>query len=149
MNLERRNFLKKLIISFVGIFALAGVIELVVVLFRFLMPFRNKENLKTFVCYHSKIPVGEAKEIKLRGNKLILINNNDKIVAYSASCPHLGCSVVWKQREKMFFCPCHKASFDVEGNVLSGPPPTPLKQYEVSISNNSVFVFVPDNYLST
>jgi Rieske Fe-S protein len=29
----------------------------------------------------------------------------------------------------VFLCPCHDASFDVEGAVLDGPPPRPLDRY--------------------
>ena len=47
----------------------------------------------------------------------------------SSLCTHLGCQVNWKEESNIFFCPCHDASFDIDGNVLSGPPPRPLDTY--------------------
>ncbi|TDI85191.1 MAG: hypothetical protein E2O78_04900 [Caldithrix sp.] len=33
-------------------------------------------------------------------------------------------------------CPCHDGVFDVNGNVVSGPPPRPLQKYEVDVDEN-------------
>lgn len=117
-------------------------------MYKFLMPSQRRKKFKTFVCYTVNLPAGKAIETRLRGNKIILINNDMAIRAFSAVCPHLGCSVVWNPKIKGFLCPCHLASFDVNGQVVSGPPPRPLDQYSVLIEGKSIFVFVSDNYWS-
>jgi menaquinol-cytochrome c reductase iron-sulfur subunit len=45
----------------------------------------------------------------------------DKIVALSAICPHLGCSIGWDASAGNFLCPCHDSRFSPEGNKLTGP----------------------------
>ena len=43
----------------------------------------------------------------------------DKIEAFSAVCPHLGCGVGWTGAE--FLCPCHNSKFAANGDKLTGP----------------------------
>ena len=49
------------------------------------------------------------------------------VVAYSAVCPHLGCTVA-TLLEGALYCPCHNSKFDpVTGaKVIAGPSPRPL-----------------------
>ncbi|HKZ44312.1 MAG TPA: ubiquinol-cytochrome c reductase iron-sulfur subunit [Anaerolineales bacterium] len=54
---------------------------------------------------------------------------DDDLTILSSRCTHLGCQVNWKEESNAFVCPCHDASFDREGNVISGPPPRPLDIY--------------------
>lgn len=44
-----------------------------------------------------------------------------KVTAFSASCPHLGCSIGFDPKAGQFACPCHKSAFDRGGQRLSGP----------------------------
>jgi nitrite reductase/ring-hydroxylating ferredoxin subunit len=47
--------------------------------------------------------------------------------AFSAQCPHLGCSVRWNAIERSWDCPCHGSRFDpVDGRVINGPAATGL-----------------------
>ena len=59
-----------------------------------------------------------------------------KFTVMSNICTHLGCRTHWSDAEGMIVCPCHGGHFDVHGNVLSGPPPRPLKQVEFTIDVN-------------
>ncbi len=144
--MNRRTFFEKSLLWGIGVFCVGVVAESALAMFKYLMPFQSREALKTFTCFSKDLTEGAAKEIRLRGNKLILINNDGNVMAFSAVCPHLGCSVIWDEKEREFLCPCHMASFDNKGYVLTGPPPGPLSQYKVLIEGNSVFVFVPENY---
>jgi Rieske Fe-S protein len=64
------------------------------------------------------------------------------IVAYSAICTHLGCTVRFSEEpmEQAPFphihCPCHGAMFDPQrgGTVLGGPAPRPLPQLPVQVN---------------
>lgn len=50
-----------------------------------------------------------------------------ELVAYSAVCTHLACSVLWRAETRRLECPCHDGAFDpATGEVLAGPPPRPL-----------------------
>ena len=61
-------------------------------------------------------------------------------IAMSNICTHLGCRVRWIAQQEGFFCPCHNAVFDKEGEVVSGPPPEPLDRYEVKIEDNQLYI---------
>jgi Rieske Fe-S protein len=70
----------------------------------------------------------------------VLTENGREFVAMSNVCTHLGCRVRWVDGEDQFFCPCHNAVFDKQGNVVSGPPPRPLDRYDVKVENDQIFV---------
>ena len=46
----------------------------------------------------------------------------DKVRAFQAACPHLGCAVEWRGAKKQFFCPCHNSGFTRDGAII---PPSP------------------------
>ena len=64
----------------------------------------------------------------------------DEVIAISATCSHLGCIVTWDEEQKIFKCPCHDGRYDVEGRVISGPPPRPLKRHKSKIEDGKIFL---------
>lgn len=72
----------------------------------------------------------------------VLSKDGREYVAMSNICTHLGCHVRWITDQNLFFCPCHNGEFDVNGNVIAGPPPRPLNRYEVKVENDQLFVLV-------
>ena len=70
----------------------------------------------------------------------VLTDNGRDYVAMSNVCTHLGCRVRWVDDQDQFFCPCHNAVFDKEGQVVAGPPPKPLDKFEVKVENDQLFV---------
>lgn len=70
----------------------------------------------------------------------VLTENGRDFVAMSNICTHLGCRVRWVEDEDQFFCPCHNAVFDKQGQVVAGPPPRPLNKYEVKVEDDQLFV---------
>ena len=60
---------------------------------------------------------------------LILQNAAQEILAVDAKCTHEGCTVQYLPGESVIWCACHNARFDLDGRVLSGPPPRPLPKY--------------------
>lgn len=54
-------------------------------------------------------------------------NEQDKVLVFSAVCPHLGCILHWNGEEKSFDCPCHGSRFTCEGKLTNGPAVTDLK----------------------
>ena len=52
--------------------------------------------------------------------------------AFSAVCTHLGCTVQYQPDKERIHCACHGGVYDPRtGKNVSGPPPRPLKRYEV------------------
>ena len=70
----------------------------------------------------------------------IFTENNRDYIAMSSICSHLGCRVRWINDQGQFFCPCHNASFDKDGAVVSGPPPSPLDRFEVKVEENQLYI---------
>jgi menaquinol-cytochrome c reductase iron-sulfur subunit len=64
----------------------------------------------------------------------------DKIHVYDPHCTHLGCAYRWDGQAKQFFCPCHAGVFDLNGKVVSGPPPRPLDTYAYEVREGSLYV---------
>jgi cytochrome b6-f complex iron-sulfur subunit len=60
---------------------------------------------------------------------LVLQNAAQEILAVDAKCTHEGCTVQYLPGESAIWCACHNARFDLDGRVLSGPPPRPLPKY--------------------
>lgn len=70
----------------------------------------------------------------------ILTRDGKNFVAFDPYCTHLGCPYRWDEKKEQFLCPCHAAVFDLDGNVISGPPPRPLDQYAVRTENGKLWV---------
>jgi Rieske Fe-S protein len=60
--------------------------------------------------------------------------------ALQSTCTHLGCRTSYDRKTKRILCPCHGGVFDVQGNVLEGPPPAPLPSLTTRVENGSVLV---------
>jgi menaquinol-cytochrome c reductase iron-sulfur subunit len=66
----------------------------------------------------------------------------DGFAAFAINCTHLGCPVRWEANAELFMCPCHGGVYYKDGEVAGGPPPRPLHQYPVRISNGDVQIQV-------
>lgn len=73
-----------------------------------------------------------------------LVREGEKVRAFSAVCPHLGCSVnavpAPDGKAAGFACPCHTSSFDPGGKRTSGPSPRDLDVLETRIEDGHVAV---------
>lgn len=67
-----------------------------------------------------------------------LVRTGDSVVAFSAVCPHLGCSV--NAAPGGFSCPCHTSAFDGAGKRTSGPSPRDLDVLATKIEDGHVTV---------
>ena len=58
-------------------------------------------------------------------------------VALSQTCTHQGCTVSYSGGSSgSFYCPCHGGTYNINGTVTGGPPPSPLPKYTVTQSGN-------------
>ncbi len=56
-----------------------------------------------------------------------------EIRAFTAVCTHLDCTVQFKDDTSQLWCACHNGTYDLGGNVVSGPPPRGLEQFVVNL----------------
>lgn len=64
----------------------------------------------------------------------------DGLKVLSAVCPHLGCTVPWKEQENNFVCPCHLGVFDAQGKRTAGPPPRDMDVLQSKVENGTLKV---------
>lgn len=69
----------------------------------------------------------------------VITEDGNQFTVLSNICTHLGCRVRWVEDEAQFFCPCHNAIFDRDGEVVQGPPPRPLDRFEYKIEDGQLF----------
>jgi Rieske Fe-S protein len=62
--------------------------------------------------------------------------------ALQSTCTHLGCRTSYDRKTKRILCPCHGGVFDVNGDVLDGPPPAPLPSLTTRVQDGQVLVQV-------
>lgn len=65
-----------------------------------------------------------------------------KLIALPAVCTHRHCILAWKPATSTLECPCHGGLFDLNGNVLAGPPPRPLQALNVAVKGGQIHVYL-------
>ena len=59
-----------------------------------------------------------------------------------STCTHLGCRTRYDREARLFLCPCHGGAYDVDGHVVAGPPPAPLRRLNARVEDGRIFVQV-------
>ena len=89
------------------------------------------------------IPLGSAYPFQYGTVPGLLFREEDgSLRAFSLVCTHLACTVNWNPEKRTFYCPCHDGLYDAEGNVISGPPPTPLERLKIEVKGDRVTIGV-------
>jgi menaquinol-cytochrome c reductase iron-sulfur subunit len=72
---------------------------------------------------------------------VFLRRTGQQVTAMQVVCPHAGCSINFEGSTQggKFFCPCHRASFDIAGKRTDAVSPSPrdMDSLEVEIRNQS------------
>jgi menaquinol-cytochrome c reductase iron-sulfur subunit len=71
----------------------------------------------------------------LIGSAWVSREQDGKLKAFSAVCPHLGCAVGWDAAAKNFLCPCHDSRFDPAGGRMTGPAERGLDPLPVEVKD--------------
>ena len=83
----------------------------------------------------------EGKIFRFGNRPGVLVRAGDgRYAAFSATCTHLNCTVQYRGDLQQLWCACHNGMFDLNGQNISGPPPTPLEKYEVHVTDGDVVV---------
>ena len=137
--MKRRNFLD----IFFGGSLLATIAAFLYPVIRYVLPSKTAGATPNSVtaAKAGELPPNAAKVFKFGSAPAVLVNTAEgTLVALSAVCTHLTCTVRYDGDTATLFCPCHNGRFDLSGNVLSGPPPRPLETFNVEISGPDVIV---------
>jgi Rieske Fe-S protein len=71
-----------------------------------------------------------------------LVKQGGAVRALDSTCTHLGCRTRYNRDTNRIECPCHGGVYDADGNVVSGPPPSPLRTLPARIEDGQVLVEV-------
>lgn len=111
---------------------------------RFLFPSKARAssgNQEVPVVLKKDLPSGRSIKFRYGNYPAILINLNGELFAYGAICTHLACIAHYKDvkgcamdmPDEEIHCVCHAGHYDLRtGNVLSGPPPSPLPKLKIA-----------------
>jgi len=81
----------------------------------------------------------------LDGSAWLVLREAGELVAFDPRCPHARCAYELTD-ENTFACLCHDALFDLDGNVLSGPPPRPLDEFRVREIDGRIEIYLPADF---
>lgn len=140
-NVDKKPISRRRLMAYAWMGAAAIVMgELIFGTFAFLWPRRKGPKVET-VFIAGKVTdfkVGEI--IPFRKERTFILRTEGGFLAMSAICTHLHCVVNWNEMLKKFECPCHGAKFNLNGEVLEGPPPRPLDLYKLQLVAGNVVV---------
>jgi len=66
-----------------------------------------------------------------------LSRQGDQVTCFNAICPHAGCFVGYAADRKVFQCPCHTSSFQLDGTRIS-PSPSPRNMDELKVDTDKL-----------
>jgi cytochrome b6-f complex iron-sulfur subunit len=64
----------------------------------------------------------------------------NRLVALSIICTHLGCVPDWLSGDRKFKCPCHGSGYYIDGVNFEGPTPRPLERFAVKLDADGYVV---------
>jgi len=94
------------------------------------------------------VPVRFAGEVggsAVAGTAWLVKRGSGDLTSFDPRCTHAQCAYDWTDQDR-FACLCHEAFFDLEGTVLSGPPPRPLDRFGVREADGRIELQVPADF---
>jgi nitrite reductase/ring-hydroxylating ferredoxin subunit len=86
---------------------------------------------------------GQVARFSTDSNVGFVVNDNGKLSAISGVCTHQGCLLRLNEAAARLDCPCHRASFSLQGDVLHQQfkqPLAPLPHIQVRENNGQIEV---------
>ena len=97
----------------------------------------------------NEVVAGKVQDFRPNSGKIVKFGDTPVILirvsptdwrAFSAVCTHLSCIVQYQPERTRIWCACHNGVYNLQGQVVSGPPPKPLRAYEVHIRQDEVVI---------
>ena len=88
---------------------------------------------------------GSVGGTSVEGSAWLVLRAAGELVAFDPRCPHARCAYELTD-EATFSCLCHDAFFDLDGNVLSGPPPRPLDRFRAREIDGHIEIDLPADF---
>ncbi|MCH8027686.1 MAG: Rieske (2Fe-2S) protein [candidate division Zixibacteria bacterium] len=89
----------------------------------------------------SEMTNDSAKIFRFGDSPAMLVRTPEgELKAFTAVCTHLDCTVQYVKGKRHILCACHNGKYDLNGQVLSGPPPRPLEEFKVFEEGEDIIV---------
>jgi Rieske Fe-S protein len=76
------------------------------------------------------MPVGEGPPTPPVQRVVYVVKmSSGELLTFSNTCTHMQCNVHWDPQLGQYLCPCHGGLYDIRGNNVGGPPPSPLPEW--------------------
>jgi cytochrome b6-f complex iron-sulfur subunit len=76
---------------------------------------------------------GTVYDFKPKGFWIVNLQpDENRLIALSIICTHLGCIPAWLEGDRKFKCPCHGSGYYITGVNFEGPTPRPLERFAIS-----------------
>ena len=137
--MNRRRFLDGLL----GTGFVSTLVAIAYPVWRYLIPPASAEPATQSVvaAQASQVKANSGMVFKFGSKPGLLIRTAEgELQAYNAVCTHLQCTVQYKADTAQIWCACHNGLYDLQGNVVSGPPPRPLERLTVNQRGDDVVV---------
>ena len=134
-KLSRKSFLNWLTIGWLAFAAATG--GFFTAMIRFLFPNVLFEPPQTFkIGFPNDFEAGKVDLRYKKSHSVWIVRDDEKIIALSTVCTHLGCTPNWLEMDRKFKCPCHGSGFRSSGVNFEGPAPRPLERYRIVMAND-------------
>ena len=131
-TVPRRTFLD--VVLGAGLFSSAGAVFYPVWRFLIPPPSGEPETASVVAARLANLKPNSGIVFKFGSQPAIAVHSPDgTIKAFSAVCTHLECTVQYRNDTSDLWCACHNGTYDLAGNVVSGPPPRALEEYVVNV----------------
>jgi cytochrome b6-f complex iron-sulfur subunit len=97
----------------------------------------------------NEVVAGKLQDLKPNSGKIVRFGDTPVLLirtsqtewrAFSAVCTHLSCIVQYQPERTRIWCACHNGVYNLQGQVVSGPPPKPLRLYDVHVRQDEVVI---------
>jgi Rieske Fe-S protein len=88
-------------------------------------------------------PPGKAKMALYGRMPMLLLRTPEpgsELKVFVATCTHLNCTVHYREEQRCIVCACHGGYFDLDGRVVSGPPPQALRQFYHRVQDGQLVI---------
>jgi Rieske Fe-S protein len=137
-NVPRRDLLSVAVAGSAAALFIAGSYPVL----RYLEPPLQASTGPTPVGKLEDFPVGSVRMVLVAERPVFIIRTAEGVRAFSAICTHLQCVLQYAAERRRFECPCHGGVYDIDGTNVEGPPPRPLEELAVTVSENTIIVGV-------
>jgi len=74
------------------------------------------------------------KIVRFGADPVILVRLSEtEFRAFAGTCTHLDCIVEFQKDKQRIWCNCHNGDYNLQGQVVAGPPPKPLEPFKVDL----------------